>query len=293
MNMKINYLDCAPCFSRQALYAARLSGADEPRQREIVKEVSRLIPELPPQASPPEAGRLIHKLVRQMTGVRDPFKQRKEKSTSHAIGRYPRLSKIIDDSSVRVLTAVELAIAGNIIDYGAKNTLDIDEEIKVILDGDFVSQKAIFDYQGFRAALAKVNKVLYLGDNAGEVVFDKLLIEELKKEVTYVVRGGPAINDALVEDARICGIGEVARIVSNGSDVPGTLLASCSEEFLGLYKSAGMIISKGQGNFETLSEENTPIFFLLKVKCSVVAEIIGCEDGSLILKGSGRNKIDQ
>ncbi len=283
--MKIDHIDCIPCFSKQALYVAKISGADERRQSEILNEVDKLIPQLPPNTTPPEAGRLIHKLIREMTGINDPFKKIQEESNKIAMEIYPRLRVIIETSQDRLLTAVELAIAGNIIDYGAKNTLDIDEEIKRILDGDFASEKAVFDYQGFRDALAKVDEILYLGDNAGETVFDKLLIEEMKVKVAYVVRGGPAINDALVEDARTCGIEEVAEIVSNGSDVPGTVLRLCSEEFLGLYKNAGMIISKGQGNFETLSgEKNAPIFFLLKAKCPVVAGIIGCEVGDIILR---------
>ncbi|HEC92753.1 MAG TPA: DUF89 family protein, partial [Candidatus Atribacteria bacterium] len=128
---------------------------------------------------------------------------------------------------------------------------------------------------------------IYLADNAGEVVFDRLLIEELVeelgKEVIYVVRGKPIINDALIEDALFCGINKVAKITSSGSDAPGTILQHCSLEFIKLYQDADLIISKGQGNYESLSEEDRPIFFLFKAKCPVIARDVGCNVGDMVL----------
>ena len=140
-------------------------------------------------------------------------------------------------------------------------------------------------YQEFKEILEDTKQILYLADNAGEVVFDRILIEELNREVIYVVRDKPVINDALVEDAKFCGIDKIARVISNGSDAPGTILSLCSKEFLSLYETAELIISKGQGNFEGLAgEDNTPIFFLFKVKCPVIGNDIGCQIGDIILK---------
>jgi len=128
---------------------------------------------------------------------------------------------------------------------------------------------------------------MYLADNAGEVVFDRLLIEELVeelgKQVNYVVRDKPVINDALIEDALFFGINRTAKVISSGSDAPGTLLKYCSPEFIRLYQKAELIISKGQGNYEALSGEDRPIFFLFRVKCPVIAEDVGCNVGDMIL----------
>lgn len=281
------YLECIPCFFKQALEASRLSGADETIQKEVLDKLSKLIPEIHLSSTPPEMGRIIYRLVNKITERRDPFKEIKEKDNRQALKLYPDLKAKIESSNDRLLTAVRLAIAGNIIDYGVPNHFAIEEEIENCLKRDF----AIFDYRDFKEALDEADGIVYLADNAGEVVFDKVLIEEIKKldasrkrKIFYVVRDKPVINDALVEDARACGIEEVAEVVSSGSDAPGTVLDLCSQEFLKLYEQAKMIISKGQGNFEALSDEDKPIFFLLKAKCPVIAKDIGCSFGDMILK---------
>jgi len=114
------------------------------------------------------------------------------------------------------------------------------------------------------------------------------LVEEIKKaypdkDIFYAVKARPVINDALVEDAKVCGIDKIVRVISNGTDAPGTILTLCSKEFKRIYKSSDMIISKGQGNFESLSQERRPIFFLFMVKCHVVAEETKCKIGDTVL----------
>jgi len=286
------YLDCIPCFFRQALDAARMAGVNEAGQKRILDELSKLIKKIPLTASPPEIGRSVYKLVAKVSGKSDPFKKIKRTSNRSALKLYPRLRKTVNSSRDRLLTAIELAIAGNVIDYGVKSSLDINREMKKIYEEDleFIKResRAVFDYRQFRNTLKRTDAILYLADNAGEVVFDRILIEELVREegkrVVYVVKGAPVINDALTEDAFACGIGDYAQIVSSGSDAPGTVLRFCSREFLALYESSKMIISKGQGNFEALSEENRPIFFLFKVKCPVVAGDIGANLGDVVLQ---------
>lgn len=287
------YLECIPCFFKQALEASKLAGADETMQKDVLNKLSRLIPEIHLSSTPPEMGRVIYRLVSKITGERDPFKEIKQKSNKQSLELYPELKAKIESSNDRLLTAVRLAIAGNVIDYGAGNNFVIEKEIENCLKGDF----AIFDYGDFKETLDEAGRILYLADNAGEVVFDKVLIEEIKKldasrgrQIFYVVRDKPVINDALVEDARVCGIENVAEVVSSGSDAPGIILDLCSQEFLSLYENAGMVISKGQGNFEALSEETKPIFFLLKAKCAVIAKDIGCSFGDMILKHNVRKK---
>jgi len=276
------YLDCIPCFFAQALKAARIAGADENKQKKILDEVSKLVPDFPLDSTPPEMGRIVYQLVNRLTGNEDPFREIKKSSNQLILNLYPELKMMIENSKDRVLTAVRLATAGNIIDYGAPTSFEIEEEVANCLKSNF----AVFDYSEFKQALDNAESILYLGDNAGEIVFDKLLIEELGKNVIYVVRDKPIINDALIEDARDCGVDKIARVISSGSDAPGTVLNLCSREFLEIYHKAPLIISKGQGNFEALSEEKAPIFYLLKVKCPVIAKDIGCKVNDLILKSN-------
>jgi len=283
------YLDCIPCFFKQALDTARLAGASVGTQKKILDALSREILKFKLESSPPEMGRILYGLVRKITGKADPFKEIKRESNKFALGLYPRLKAKVRKSKDRLLTAVELAIAGNVIDYGVKNSLDIGKEIdKLFAEENRLirrENKAAFDYSSFKQALKKTKRILYLADNAGEVVFDKILIEELKnKEIIFVVRDAPIINDALVEDAIICGIHKYARIVSSGCDAPGVILDLCSPEFLKMYRDAEFIISKGQGNFEALAGEKAPIFFLFKAKCPVLTKYLGCKLGDVILK---------
>jgi len=287
------YLECIPCFYRQALDAAQIAGADELIQKKIIDELSQLIPNFSLETAPPEMGREIYSLVGKISGVKDPFKEIKENSNKFALKLYPELKKEIENSEDRLLAAAKLSIIGNIIDYGAKNSLNVAEEIDYLFKGNFIinnkNNSTTFKYNQFKEALNKVDTIIYLADNAGEVVFDRLLIEELVKElgkeVIYVVKGKPIINDALIEDAIFCGINKVTKITSSGSDAPGTILKHCSPEFMELYQDAELIISKGQGNYEALSEEDKSIFFLLRAKCPVIAEDVGCRVGDMVLVG--------
>jgi uncharacterized protein with ATP-grasp and redox domains len=129
--------------------------------------------------------------------------------------------------------------------------------------------------------------ILYLADNAGETVFDRVLIEHLDRPVTYVVKAAPIINDATFEDAVAAGIDRIAEIIDNGSNAPGTLLDQCSEAFLESFHQAELIIAKGQANYESLSREPAPIFFLLQAKCRVIARDLGVATGDIILRQPG------
>lgn len=275
------YLDCLPCFLNQALRAARIATQDEKKIKTILDEVGMMLKKIPLDSSPPESGRLIYHKVKEITGNIDPYNKIKKESTQKALSLYPGLKNRLEKSKDRLLTAIRMAIAGNIIDFGANYDFDLENDTNKVLESNF----AVCDYNGFKNALDKAPKVLYIGDNAGECVFDKILIEEIKKPVTYVVRDVPIINDATYEDAVQAGIDEVATILSSGTDAPGTVLGTCSVEFKEIYKDSKFIISKGQGNYEALSKERRPIFFLLKTKCRVVADDIGVDYGDIVLKG--------
>jgi uncharacterized protein with ATP-grasp and redox domains len=273
------YLDCYPCFFTQALKTSRMLNLDEKKIWEILNELSLVIPKIPFGATPPEIGREVYRVISRRTGLEDPYKEIKEKCTRQALSLYPGLQKLKDTSEDRLMTAVRLSIAGNVIDFGANTGFDLKRDLETILSQDF----AINHYPQFCKALAQAQNVLYIADNAGETVFDRLLIEEINKPVIYVVREKPVINDATREDALNSGIDDVAEIVSSGCDAPGNILKFCSDDFFNIYNSSDLVISKGQGNYEGLSDEERPIFFLLKTKCQVIARDIGVEKGSIIL----------
>jgi uncharacterized protein with ATP-grasp and redox domains len=274
------YLDCLPCFLSQALRAARIATDDEALIKRVLDEVGMMLTDIPLESTPPESGRRVYRKVAEITGTRDPFRGLKDESTRQALALYPLLKDRVQASSDRLEAAIRIAIAGNVIDFGPNRAFDLEREIDTTLEKD----PAIWDYPAFRNALSRAHEILYIGDNAGECVFDRILIEELNKPVIYVVRDVPVINDATYEDAVQAGIDQVAAIVSSGTDAPGTILHTCSSEFLNLYNQAEFTISKGQGNYEALSSEPRPIFFLLKAKCRVIADDIGVQEGDIVLK---------
>ncbi len=275
------YLDCLPCFLSQALRAGRIATDDEKKIKRLLDEVGMALKDIPLECTPPEAGILIYGKVREISGVFDPYRETKIENTEKALSLYPRLKKLVRESTDPLLTAIRIAIAGNVIDFGVNENFDIEKEVEETLQKEF----AIFDYESFKERLGQVDKVLYLGDNAGESVFDKILIEELKKPVTYAVREIPVINDVTWDDALMAGLDEVATIISSGTNAPGTILKTCSSEFMEIYENSDMVISKGQGNYEALSEDKRPIFFLLKVKCHVIASDLDVKEGDIVLKG--------
>ena len=275
------YLDCLPCFMQQALRAGKISTNDEKKLKNLLNSVGDMIKDIPMQNTPPETGDIIYKKITEITGVADPYKNIKKHSIDEALSLYPKLKKIVNNSDDKILTAIRFAIAGNVIDFGVNKEFNIADEVQQNLKKDF----AIFDYDKFLQQLEKANTVLYIGDNAGESVFDKILIEELDKQVTFVVRDIPVINDATKEDAIASGIDDVAEIISSGTSAPGTILNLCSDDFLERFKNADLVISKGQGNYEGLSNVDRTVFFLLKAKCPIIANDVGVKENDIVLKG--------
>lgn len=285
-------IECIPCFFKQALEAARLAQADEQAQKKILIEISRLLPELSYEQSPPEVARVIHKLIRQQTGKKDPYLKIKKESNRRCLAVYPQLLKKVAAHKDKLFMALELSIAGNIIDYGVKNSLNVEEELDKIISSETsrIKQEAahLFEYDKFKELLDESKHILFLGDNAGEIVFDRVLIETIKeldrdKQITYAARGAPIINDALLGDVRECSLDETADIITTGLDAPGVILDLCSRDFLKTFNEADMVISKGQGNYEALDTDKANVFFLFMAKCPVVAGQLNCDIGDIIL----------
>jgi uncharacterized protein with ATP-grasp and redox domains len=274
------YLDCYPCILRQAIEASRMVGATEAQQTIIVNETLNILRAIPAGRTPPAIGSQVHQLVRKVTGKDDPYEGVKRASTAKALAMVSELRSLIGSSVDKLETAIRISIAGNIMDFGVNKDYDLWEVVNRVLIQDF----AINDLPLLREQLALVDSVLLIADNAGETVFDRLLIEALPVPVTYVVRGGPVINDATYQDAFDAGIEQVAEVIDNGTRIAGTILSECSPAFRARFDAAGLILAKGMGNYETLSTTPGPIFFLLQVKCSVISSDIGAPEGSIIIK---------
>lgn len=277
------YLDCHACFLRQALSAARMVTNDEAAQQAVVAAARALLEALPSGATPPEIAFAVHRLVRERLGDGDPYLAAKAESTRAALALYPRLKALVAESEDPLDAAVRVSIAGNIIDFGASDDVpDLWATVERVMEVSL----AIDDLAELRSALFAAEYVLYLGDNAGETVFDRVLIEALDPSVLYAVKGGPVLNDATLDDARAAGIESCASIIDNGSRAPGTVHDLCSAEFRDAFDAAPLIIAKGQANYETLSDAGPRVFCLLQVKCPVIAADMRTPVGSAVVRKS-------
>ena len=284
------YLDCIPCFIRQSLEASRMVTSDESKHEIVLKKVMRYLQVSSFNNPPPELSKEVHAIVRDMLNCKDPYKEAKKKSNEMAKELYPRLEQIVEEAKNPLLMATKLAIIGNVIDFGAMNRFDINDMINKAITEN-IDDNA---YSRFRESIEKAQTILYLADNAGEIFFDKLLIKkfaEMGKKIVYAVKNNPIINDATIEDAKFAGIDKFAEVLSadEGQDksAPGILLNYASSKFLNYFRNADVVIAKGQGNYESLSNSEREIFFLLVVKCPLVARDIGADVGNLILKVIG------
>jgi hypothetical protein len=216
-----------------------------------------------------------------MIGIVDPFAEEKEDNNRVALELYKTWKSRVIDSDNPFGLALRLAIASNIMDYGANNSFDISKTFTTVLEDDFAIDRSTL----LKERISKAKRILYLGDNAGEIVFDKLFIETfMHNDITYAVRGGPVLNDVTMQDAIDVGMDKVADLISNGYDAPSTVLSRCSRNFIEKYDEVDLIISKGQGNLEGLLKQNdSRIFFLLMVKCEVIAEFLNVRKGSFIV----------
>lgn len=277
------YLDCYPCFLRQALSAARMAGATGRLERQVVHGTLALLADLPDDATPPVVADRVHRLVRETVGHGDPYTDVKASTTAAALDLYPRLTELVAASSDPFETAVRVAIAGNVIDFGFRDDVpDLWGAVQRVLAAPF----AIDDLAALREAVAAAGEVLYLADNAGETVFDRVLIEALEVPVVYAVKGGPVLNDATRADADAAGLPACASVIDTGSDAPGTTVRLCSPEFGRTFAQAPLVVAKGQANYETLSDAGPRVFCLLQVKCPVIARDAGVPVGSVVVRRS-------
>jgi len=274
------YPACVPCITK--LMELTLEETDlvgSARQAfldDLAADLSNADRTVPPART---AGAAYQKLLRE-TGQEDIFRAHKRASIDSALELYPRLKSIARDADDPLEAAIRISALGNILDAANTNSYNLDQEINRLLEERMWGECL----ELFRSRLAGSDSLLILADNAAETVFDKVLIETVKVPVLYAVKSAPAYDDALVEDARRAGVDKVAQIIETGTPFPGTYLPSCSETFQELFRSAPLVLAKGQANYETLDNASRELFFLLKVKCEVVSQAIGYPLGSLTFK---------
>ncbi|MGQ9619037.1 MAG: damage-control phosphatase ARMT1 family protein [Candidatus Aminicenantia bacterium] len=276
-------LDCLVCMLRQGLNTARLATDDTEKQREILNLIAKEIENVNLEFPPALISMRVYKIIEEVTGVKDPFKNLKQESNEEALSMLPQLELFTSSSNDPLYSALLIAVAGNVIDFGIGQPFQLKNEIEKIINSKF----EIDDYNLFKIDLERGKNILYLGDNAGEIVFDKVLINELLKKgvnIKFVVKSCPIINDATMEDAIFAGINELVPVIETGNNSIGIDLENSSEEFKKELLNGEIIISKGHGNFETLAGYPVNIYFLLKAKCDVVSRALGVKTGDIVFK---------
>jgi len=232
--------------------------------------------------SNPKIATEINRIAKIKLGNANLYAEEKLKANNILLKKYSYWQTIVNQSENPFSTAAKLSVIGNIIDYGAQSVNDnISDQIEFLYKKDLKIDMTA----ELKNEISKAKSVLYLGDNCGEIVFDKLFIETMKHQnITFVVRGAPVINDVTLEDANQVGMDNICRVISNGFDAPSTLIELCSDEFAAEYNNADLIISKGQGNFEGLMESTHPnIFFLLIAKCDPIAKLLGVNKNDMVV----------
>ena len=275
---------CVGCVLNQVIRVCEYTGLDQGKKDLIFKEALQKAGEIDyKKMSSPEFAEKIYRLFSDISGERDPYKKLRKEQNDLILDKIDFFREKIRKSPDPLKKSAVYSLIGNIIDYGAVRLFDPDELFQQFDD----VRLSIDDYAEFRRRLRGEKKLLIIGDNAGEAVFDRLFIEEMRRfnpavTIVYGVRSAPAINDMLEKDARYIGLDKVAEVVKTGSTFAGTDISKSTKQFQKIYHDADIVISKGQGNFETLEEEGRDILFILKVKCEVVARHANLELGSLL-----------
>lgn len=284
-----SYLDCVPCFVRQALDSCRMITTDETKIRTLLQHVLITLANANLDQPPPVIVSAMHRVIREELESPDPYYALKKKSTEKALLLVTDAEKTILKADNPFEAAIRFAIAGNILDFGAKTEWS---EKRVRDSFEKAMKVPLVDNQAHElyTSLSTAKSVLFLGDNAGEAVFDRLLIAHFpgNAHVQYAVKGSPVINDVTLEDAQDAGVDTVAEIISNGTDIPGTHLPATTEEFRKIFYEADVIISKGQGNYETLLDCDRRVFCILQIKCESLAKRNGFSLGDWIVTITGK-----
>jgi len=277
------YPDCFVCLFRQALNTARVATDDPVLQRQVLERLAAKLAAGLPDGTPAMLSQAAYRTVAEVTGVLDPYWDQKTTTNAEALRLVPDLERMVRTADNPLETAVRVAVAGNVIDLGIGHAFDIDVDVRELMTRPF----AINAMDDFRDNIGSGRQILYVGDNSGEIVFDRVLVEQLLaagSAVVFAVKAGPVINDATREDAEIAGLTGLVPVITTGSDDIGVNWETCSAEFCDAYDGADLVVSKGQGNFEGLTERSQNVYFLLKAKCECVAAELGVTFGDIVFK---------
>jgi len=276
-------LDCIPCTVNSFLRLIKTGMLPEESKEAAMRRLLAFLSRADFRQSPPALGREMHRMIREELNNSDPYREIKEKYNRMMLDLQPQFENQIETSTDSFDTAMRLAVAGNVIDFGPQAQMDIMETINRVTRAQF----AIDDSQQLRDDLKSARTLLYLGDNCGEIVMDKLFLQTLGlPEMYFAVRGGPIINDVTIEDAKLVGMEDVATVITTGDDSPGVVWETASDEFKAIFNEADVIISKGQGNLEGLIDVPQNIYFLLVIKCDLVGELVETGVGEFVIKRS-------
>lgn len=247
---------------------------DIDKQEEIVTDAINILSNYKSYACSPDLAMAMHGMVKAKTQTADPYRKIKDADIQAALKLYPQLKDFLKQKNNSLYWALKIAATGNNIDSAIYQNIDINRCVDQELKKDFGK----CDLPLLQERLKTAHTILIIGDNAGETVFDKLLVQTLLPiNIIYAARNEPILNDATVQDARDSGLDECASIISTGCNAPGAILKQCSDEFLTAFREADIVISKGQGNYEALSDCEREVFFLLKAKCPMIAERLGVD----------------
>jgi len=278
-------VDCIVCMFRQALNTARVVSDDPDIHLEILRRTAARVAHPDFNRTPAALSQPVYEIVSEVTGVADPYGAHKRETNRIALEHLPHVEALVNAAPDPLDAALHAAAAGNVIDLGIGQAFDIDSDIERIMRQSL----AINAVAAFRRELGPGRRILYLGDNAGEIVFDTLLVRRIAEtgaEVTVSVKSGPIINDATREDAAACGMTELAAVIETGAADIGVNWDRISPEFRDAVDRADAIVAKGHGNFETCNDRPENFYFLLKAKCAMVANELGVSLGDIVFKHS-------
>ena len=272
--------ECYDCLTRQALSAMNSAEVDQKTQAQIIKKVINAIEKADDSLSPPEIASQTNRIVRESVEIDDLYKELKSKSHHIALEHLGNLRDLSKQGKDKLEQGLKISAVGNMVDILHAREYHLWYEVEITVRQELLGGSV----EAFRKRIKESPYLLYLADNVGETVFDRVFIETLDIPVIYAVKGGPILNDATLEDALAAGIDQVAKIIETGSRGPGTILNQCSEEFQNLFEKSDVILAKGQANYETLDARGDRIFFLLRVKCPIISREMKFSIGSLVLK---------
>jgi len=271
---------CYPCFFKQALSSLERMHAPEAKRLEVYQAVARLVGDLKPEHNPAHNSSQVLHLVNLHLGTDDPFREAKREYNLLALEMLPALQERVTQAADPLEAAIRIAVVGNVIDLGIGQEVDLEGTLERAFGDGF----ARFEIEAFRSALERAPRILYLLDNAGEIVFDRLLIAELRRRNKAVIAGvkaGAILNDATREDAEQAGLDKICQVLDTGCNFVGVERERSSPIFLQVLDRADLVIAKGQGNYETLEGTRPDLFFILKAKCEAVAGHLGIKLGDL------------